>query len=362
MGLRDSPCVRESSLYVKLRGDKVQCALCERRCTIEPNQVGTCKTRQNIEGKLYTLVYGDLSAVESRPIEIKPFFHYWPGSSALTFSTWSCNFDCPWCQNHDLSKSGPRPERSESTPPATIVHRALDSGDEGLCASFQEPTLLTDWAADAFSLSKTQGLYCCYVSNGYMTLEALDLLRRSGLDGLKIDVKGDESAYQGFCGSVDANIPWRNAQAAKKMGMHVEIVNLIVPGVNDSDSAVAFVIENHLKYLGSETPIHFTRYVPAYKFRAPATSVERLERIRESASKAGVKYAYVGNVPEHRYENTICPECGECVITRQGYTIASYKLTRGHRCPKCSTTVPITGTYVKKTRHLAWPRTSVRRA
>ncbi len=333
-----------------LNGDRVQCILCERKCVLDKDQVGTCRTRKNIEGKLYTLVYGDLSAVESRPIEIKPFFHYWPGSTALTVSTWSCNFDCPWCQNHDLSKAQPRPERSESISPERVVEMALGSGDEGVCASFQEPTLLTDWAVDLFSLSRRRGLYCCYVSNGYMTLKALDLLGRSGLDGLKIDVKGDEATYREFCGSVDANVPWRNAQAARKMGIHVEIVNLVVPGVNDSDSTIASVIDKHLKYLGPETPIHFTRYFPAYKSDSPATDVRALQHAREAAWRAGVKYPYLGNVRGHNYENTFCPECGERVIARDGYTIVSYKMTTEKRCPKCGAGIPIVGFHAQKGR------------
>lgn len=354
MELQARPCVRESSLYVKLGGDKVQCNLCERRCIIDTEQVGTCKTRKNIGGRLYTLVFGDLSAIESRPIEIKPFFHYWPGSTALTFSTWSCNFECPWCQNHNLSRAQPRPERSESAVPARVVERAIDSGDEGVCASFQEPTLLTDWAAETFRFARERGLYCCYVSNGYMTLEALDLLRRSGLGGLKIDVKGDEETYRTFCGSVHASVPWRNAETAKKMGMHVEIVNLIVPGVNDGDATIAAVVEEHLKHLGPDAPLHFTRYIPAYRFHTPATDVHRLEYARETARRMGVKYAYIGNVRGHPYENTFCPRCGERVIARDGYTIASYNLTRGNRCPKCGYAIPIAGLHVQKRRMSDW--------
>ena len=350
MVLVSMPCVRESSLYVRLRSDKVQCILCERRCIIDTEQIGVCRTRKNISGKLYTLVYGDVSAIESRPIEIKPFFHYWPGSTALTFSTWSCNFECPWCQNHSLSRAEPVPERSESVPPARIVEMAAGFGDEGLCGSFQEPTLLTDWAVDVFSSATTRGLYCCYVSNGYMTMEALELLRKSGLDGLKIDVKGDEQAYRRFCGSVHASVPWRNAEAAKKMGIHVEVVNLIVPGVNDSDGTITEVVEEHLRHLGPEIPLHFTRYLPAYKSHAPATNVQRLEHARETARRAGVRYTYVGNVPGHQYENTFCPECGERVIARDNYAILSYRLTREKKCPGCGTAIPITGSYVKKER------------
>ncbi len=301
-----------------------------------------------MNGRLHTLVYGDVSAIESRPIEIKPFFHYWPGSTALTFSTWSCNFDCPWCQNYSLSRSGPVPEGSVSVPPERIVGMAENSCDKGLCGSFQEPTLLTDWAVDVFTSAKSRGLYCCYVSNGYMTMEALELLRRSGLDGLKIDVKGDEETYRRYCGFVHSNVPWRNAEAAKKMGIHVEIVNLVVPGVNDSDSTIATVIQEHLKRVGSDTPLHFTRFVPVYEFHAPATNVHRLEYARETARKAGIKYAYVGNVHGHLHESTFCPECNERLIVREGYAIMSYRLTGENKCPECGTRIPITGHYVKK--------------
>ena len=348
MELIGRPCVRESSLYVRLRREKVQCILCERRCIIEAGEVGICKTRRNIQGRLYTLVYGDVSAIESRPIEIKPFFHYWPGSTALTFSTCSCNFECPWCQNSSVSRSEPVPERSESVPTDRIIELAQAFGDEGLCGSFQEPTLLTDWAVDMFASAKAHGLYCCYVSNGYMTHEALELLARSGLDGLKIDVKGNEETYRRFCGSVRSVVPWRNAESAMKMGIHIEIVNLVVPGVNDTEAAVAEIVEEHLKHLGPEVPLHFTRYVPAFKFHAPATRTETLERARETARNAGIKYPYIGNVHGHPYENTFCPECGECVIARDGYAVLSFRLTAKKRCPKCQAAVPITGCCVTK--------------
>jgi pyruvate formate lyase activating enzyme len=187
-----------------------------------------------------------------------------------------------------------------------------------------------------------------------MTLEALDLLRRSHLDGVKIDVKGDQNTYQKFCGSLDANVPWRNAEAARNMGIHVEIVNLVISGVNDDDSTLVSVIDKHLKHLGPETPIHFTRYFPAYKFHAPPTDVGRLEHARETARKAGVKYAYIGNVRGHTYENTFCPECGERLIARSGYEIVSYKVTKEKRCPKCTARIPITGMYIQKRREPTW--------
>lgn len=188
-GLSAFPTVREAVFYERTSMGKVKCNLCERRCEIAENQMGFCKTRKNIDGKLYTLVYGDISAIESRPIEIKPFFHYWPGSTALTFSTWSCNLDCILCQNFHLSKAAPNPAKALYYSPEKIVDLALANGDYGLCASFQEPTLLTEWAFPVFKLGKEKGIkYCCYVSNGYMSLETLKTLFEIGLDGLKIDV------------------------------------------------------------------------------------------------------------------------------------------------------------------------------
>ena len=343
-----SEVVKETPLYRSLGDGKVECLVCERRCVISPGFKGWCKTKANFEGKLYTLVYGDLSAVESRPIEIKPFFHYWPGSTSLTFSTWSCNFDCPWCQNHHLSKVEPKPEMSNYVPPENLVKAAERAGDEGLCVSFNEPLMLFEYSLDVFKLGKSRGLYCCYVSNGYMTLKALNMLIEAGLDGLKIDVKGDQEVYQRYCGGLKADVVWRNAEEAKKRGVHVEIVNLIITNVNDDEECLRWVVENHLKKLGPDTPIHFTRYYPAYRFREPQTKVEVLEKAYFMAKKAGLNYPYLGNVLGHPFEHTYCPNCGEAVIKRYGYSIVSYKLDERNRCLKCGFTIPIAGKFVKK--------------
>jgi pyruvate formate lyase activating enzyme len=344
--------VREALLYEGLSKDKVRCILCERRCVIAPGQRGVCKTRVNIGGKLYTLVYGDVSALESRPIEIKPFFHYWPGSSALTFSTWSCNFDCVWCQNYHLSKTAPDPAKARYYSPEEIVEAALSGGDEGLCVSFQEPTVLTEWVLPIFKLGCEKGLYCCYVSNGYMTLEALKLLKKAGTDGLKVDVKGDAETYLKYCGGADVEKVWRNIEAAKKMSFHVEVVNLVVTDVNDDEECLKEVIERHIKEAGTDTPLHFTRYYPAYKFSNPPTKVETLERAYEMAKEDGVLYPYLGNVQGHKYENTYCPNCGEALIKRFGYTIVEYKITDDEKCPKCRQPITITGKYIRKSHFL----------
>jgi len=339
--------VREAVLFERLARGGVRCRLCEKLCALRPEELGDCRTRLNMDGTLYTLVYGNLSSIESRPIEIKPFFHYWPGSTALTFSTWSCNLDCVWCQNYSLSKTAPRGDGYCS--PDEIIEMALRRGDEGLCASFQEPTLLAEWVARVFRLAHWKGLYCCFVSNGYMTLEALRFLAQHGLDAIKIDVKGDSETYRKYCGGVrGVDVVWRNAREAKRLGLHVEIVNLVVTNVNDDEKEIRRLVQRHINEVGVETPLHFTRYYPAYKFRSPPTEIATLENAYRIAKKEGVLFPYLGNVTGHPYENTYCPRCGTLLIRREGWRLREYALTQDQSCPSCGFDVPLTGRQIRK--------------
>jgi pyruvate formate lyase activating enzyme len=218
---------------------------------------------------------------------------------------------------------------------------ALHLGDEGLCCSFTEPTLLHEYNLAAFPLAKVAGLYTCYVSNGYMTVGTLQELQAAGLDAIKIDVKGDAAVYNECCDAPHGERVWETAAAAKRMGLHVEIVNLVVTGINDSEQALRDLIERHLEAVGGETPLHFTRYQPAYRMHAPPTPVHTLERAHELAWQAGVAYPYLGNVHGHPAENTYCPSCGQLLIERFSYSVRQVLLTRSKQCPACGRHIPV---------------------
>jgi len=344
---RGAPTIREALLYERLRADKVRCLTCERRCVIGPGQLGFCGTRKNVDGRLFTLVYGDISSLSANPIEKKPFFHFWPGSVALTAGTWSCNFTCPWCQNWEISKFKPDPRKACYISPERFVSMAKSHGCQGTSISFNEPTLLLEWAIDVFRLARSEGLYNNYVSNGYMTEQALRALAEAGMDAIKFDMKGGPSAYERYC-SARADVVWRNIGLAKDLGLHVEVVTLVIPGVNDDEETIRWIASNLLKVAGEDTPLHFTRYYPAYKFSAPPTPVRTLEWAHKLARSEGLNFVYIGNVPGHPLENTYCPECGELLIERYGFSILRYKITPDGKCPRCGREIPIVGKHVRR--------------
>ena len=341
---------REARLYERVDG-AVRCLVCERRCVLKPSSTGICGNYSNVDGKLIHVGYGVLSAVESRPIEIKPLFHYWPNSTALTFSGYGCNFYCPWCQNHHLSFVKPPPD-AEPIPPEILVEMALKNGDEGLCASFNEPATLFDYLIDVFELGSRHGLYGVLVTNGYFTENALKLLLEAGADGFSVDVKGSPYSRNALT-SIDHEKAFRNARLILDNGGHVEAVFLVVTGFNDSDETIDWILGKHLDYLGPDTPLHVNRYYPAHYWRKPATSLRKLLEIRARAMKLGINYVYVGNTGIPELEYTRCPRCGKILIARHGYRVTHYNLD-GDKCPRCGQKIPIKGKYVKRKHSLTF--------
>ena len=351
-----TPYFRQALLQEKLNG-KVRCLTCERRCEVAEGCLGWCRTRQaeslaNEGGTLYTLIYGNVSSLSANPIEKKPLYHFYPGSVALTAGSWSCNFNCPWCQNWDISKSPPRP--GHYVFPEDFIAETLHRGCQGTSISFNEPTLSLEWSLDVFKLARQRGLYNTYVTNGYMTSEALELLIEAGLDAMNVDIKGDAAAVKKHCGT-DVEKVWRNCWEAKKAGVHIEVTTLVIPTVNDDEGVLRGIARRIRQELGADTPWHCSGYYPAYEFTAPPTPLQTLERAHDIGNEEGLDFVYLGNVLGHRaeslaaerlaaeslaYENTYCPGCGELLIRRLALRVAQYRL-KDKKCPRCGRSIPV---------------------
>jgi pyruvate formate lyase activating enzyme len=334
-GQRRSPFIHEALLQEPAdRG--VRCLTCEHRCLLAEGQAGRCRTRRNVGGRLYTLTYGALSSLSANPIEKKPLYHFHPGTVALTSGSWSCNFDCPWCQNAGISKSSPAGGRFMT--PQEFVQETVRLGCQGTSISLNEPTLSLEWSLDVFRLARKRGLYNTYVTNGYMTPEALQLLVDAGLDAMNVDIKGDGGAVLRYCGA-DVEKVWRNCRAARATGVWLEITTLLVPGANDHDGVLQGIAERIAADLAPDVPWHVSGYYPAYRFDAPPTPLRTLERAWRLGRGAGLHYVYVGNVPGHPGENTTCAGCGTLLVERWGLRRTACHLDRG-LCPECGRAVP----------------------
>jgi pyruvate formate lyase activating enzyme len=334
--------VREALLQEPI-DHKIRCNVCERRCLIVPGGLGWCRTRENRDGRLVTLIYGAVSSLAVNPVEKKPFYHFFPGTDTLTAGSWSCNFGCPWCQNWEISRVAP-PADGDVVMPAQFVALAVGQGCLSTSISFNEPALSLEWALEVFRLAREQGLYNTFVTNGYMTPEALDLLIAAGLDAMNVDVKGEAEAVARYCKGIRVEKVWDACRRAQARGVHIEITTLIIPGVNDSDADLGAIADRVAGVLGPQVPWHVTAYRPAYRFTAPPTPVRTLERAWQIGKEAGLEFVYTGNWPGHRYDNTYCPGCGRLIIQRLGFDVLRNALRQGC-CPECAR--PIAGVWAR---------------
>jgi len=327
--------MREALLYQKLAENKVQCHLCNHRCRIGEGQKGICAVRENRGGALYTLVYRQLISRNVDPIEKKPLFHFAPGSRSFSIATVGCNFHCDFCQNYEISQM-PRDEKQiwgEDVSPEQIVAMAKKANCRTIAYTYTEPTIYFEYALDIARLASAEGLKNVFVTNGYMTEEALRTIHPN-LHAANVDLKAfDEEFYQKRCGGRLEGV-LHSLRIMKALGVWMEITTLIIPGLNDGEEELRRLAE-FIATLGQETPWHISRFHPTYKMldRSP-TSVKILEQARKIGLEAGLRYVYTGNVPGDPGEDTYCYQCGKLLIDRFGFQIRENRIQE-KRCFHC---------------------------
>ncbi|MEM3406031.1 MAG: AmmeMemoRadiSam system radical SAM enzyme [Nitrososphaerota archaeon] len=333
----------ETYKYEKLEDNKVQCFICPHKCIIFPDKLGICRTRKNIDGKLFSIAYGEITSIAMDPIEKKPLYHFWPGNYTLSISTFGCNFRCPWCQNWSISQVNFEEAYTRSMKPEEIVSIAKRERSNIISYTYNEPLIWFEFVMDTAKLAKKEGMKNVLVTNGYTLIDTFKDLAPY-IDAANVDIKGfTKDFYKKYCGG-EIEYVLEATKYMKKRGIHVETTYLIVTTVNDSREEIKKMCEWHLNELGPDTPLHFSRFFPMYKFTGvEATPIKTLEMAAEIAKSQGIKYVYLGNILGSELENTFCPKCGKTVIERVGYDIVNWRLDKDNKCMNCGEKILIIG-------------------
>jgi pyruvate formate lyase activating enzyme len=290
--------------------------------------------RENRAGTLHTLVYGKAASYAVDPIEKKPLYHFHPGSTAFSVATVGCNFRCSFCDNWSISQE--TDIIGEDMPPGRLVSMAKSLGCKSISYTYTEPTIFFEYAYDTARLAHKEGILNTFVTNGYMTPEAIQTLD-GYLDAATVDFKGsgDPEFYKKFCGAINVEPIFEALLSMKKQGIFLEITNLIVPGNGDSTEAFSKLVKWIVERLGEDVPFHILRFFSSYKYEDPdQIRPNRLVELWKLAKSLGMKYVYLGNVMDGRYSNTYCPKCGKVAIDRVGFSVSSVNLN-GNRCAFC---------------------------
>ena len=328
--------MKEAMLYEKVEDGKVKCNLCNHHCLIADGKRGLCGVRENQEGTLHSLVYRKAIAAHIDPIEKKPFFNFLPGTLSYSIATQGCNFRCKFCQNWGISQSSKEGGEitGEDISPMEIVKEAKASGCRSIAYTYTEPTVFFEYAYDTARLAREEGLKNVFVTNGFMTEEALREIQPY-LDAANVDLKAfTEEFYNKICGAKLEPVK-KSLKLMKELGIWVEITTLIIPTLNDSQEELKAMAEFISNELGPETPWHLSKYHPDYRMTdIKATPVETIHMARETGLKAGLRYVYAGNLPGDSGENTYCYSCNELLINRYLFRINENGI-KDSKCPKC---------------------------
>jgi len=328
----------ETLIYERLDEKRVKCGVCHHFCVIKSGKRGICGVRENQDGRLVSLVYSKVITTSIDPIEKKPLFHLKPGSFSYSIATAGCNFKCSFCQNANISQIPPEtgliPGKDLS--PESIVKAAIKTGCDSISYTYTEPTIFFELALETARLAKKSGLFNVFVTNGYMSKKALEMLLPY-LDAANVDLKAfDDRFYQRYCKARLEPVK-ENIKTMTDKGVFVEITTLLIPELNDSKSDLIAMAEFIGNDLSEKTPWHLSRFHPCYKMTdRPATPVHTLETAYKIGKDAGLKYVYIGNVPGQTSENTYCHSCHTLLVKRYGYRIENFLQEKG-KCPKCGT-------------------------
>lgn len=331
--------LKEAMWSRKLVGGDVQCILCPNMCVIGPGERGACGVRANIDGKLRALTYGKPSSIAIDPIEKKPFFHYLPRAKAFSVATAGCNLRCVFCQNWTLSQALPEDIDFTNLDPQELIEKAKKYNCETIAFTYSEPVVFYEYMYETAKLARQAGIKILWKTGAYINPEPARELCKY-IDAANIDIKGfTDDFYIQYTGGHLAPV-LEATKIAKKSGIWVEVTYLIIPGGNDNMEEIKKFCEWVKDTLGSETPVHFSRFSPNYKLtdRAP-TPYETLKKAYETAKSVGLKYVYIGNVPGNPYENTYCPNCGRIIIKRKGFFVEEYHIN-GNKCEYCGQRIP----------------------
>jgi len=335
--------LHEAMLYEKLEDKKVRCNLCARRCLIKDGALGFCLVRKNEGGTLFSLVYAKAISACADPIGKKPLSHFNPGALVMSIATIGCNFRCKFCDNWMISQEKNIAGRDFS--PEEVVKATKDNGCQGISYTYTEPTIFFEYAYDTAKLAHQVGFFNTFVTNGYMTPEAVKTISPY-LDAATVDFKGggDPDFYKNFSAVPSVEPIYESLKEMKKNDIHIEITNLVVPKTGDSIERIKELAAWIRDALGKDTPFHLLRFHPDYQLTTiPSTPIKTLEKAYAAVKEAGLNYVYMGNVPGHPYENTYCPNCNELLIKRFSFEITKWNLTKDMRCPTCGQEIPIKG-------------------
>ena len=337
--------LHEALWWEKFSEEKIRCNLCPFRCILGDGQVGQCRVRKNISGVLYSLNYAKLVSANIDPVEKKPVFHFLPGSSIFSIATAGCNLHCKYCQNWTISQKSPDELNYMYMEPQDIVNKAKEYNSSSIAYTYSEPIIFYELMLDTAKLAHKEGLFNVMISAGFINEEPLRVLCQV-MDVIKIDFKGYSEKFYKEVVFGELQTVLNTMKIIKEEGVWLEVVNLVVPTLNDSPQDIRSLCIWIKENLGKDTPIHFSRFHPMYKLKnLPPTPVKTLEKAFQIAKEVGLNYVYIGNVPSHPQENTYCPKCKEVVIKRVGYQILENNIAGG-KCSFCGHSIP--GIWQKK--------------